>query len=82
MEVSEGLERIRKLEFTVISYLLAGSHGLTLTEKQELLEINNTGERLTRGVGMLKSALDRAKLLKQIRTIRSDTLMMHGFSRN
>jgi len=82
MEISEGLDRLKNLDFTVVSYFLAGSHGLTLAEKQELLEIENAEERLVRGVDLLKSALDRAKLLKQIQTVRTDTLMMHGFSKN
>jgi len=81
-EISEGLERVKTLDLKVISFLLAGSHGLTLAEKQELLEIENTEERLTRSVDMLKSAVDRAKLIRQIRNIRTDTLMVHGFSRN
>ena len=81
-EISEGLERVKTLDLKVISFLLAGSHGLTLAEKQELLEIENTEARLTRSVDMLKSAIDRAKLLRQIRNVRTDILMMHGFSRN
>lgn len=82
MEVDERLDRVKTLDFNVISYLLAGSQALTPAEKQELLEIVKTEERLLRGVDMLRSALDRAKLFRQIRTVRSDTLMMHGFSRN
>ncbi len=81
-EISEGLERIKTLDLKAISFLLAASHGLTLAEKQELLEIDNTEERLIRSVDMLKSAVDRAKLFRQIRNVRTDTLMMHGFSRN
>jgi ATP-dependent Lon protease len=82
MEVNERLDRVKSLDFEVISFLLAGSQGLTLAEKQELLEIENTGERLTRSVELLKNALNRARLMKQIRNIRSDALMTHGFSKN
>jgi len=82
MEVNERLDRVKSLDFKVISFLLAGSQGLTLAEKQELLEIDNTGERLARGVELLKNALKRARLMKQIRTVRTDTLMTHGFSKN
>jgi ATP-dependent Lon protease len=82
MEVNERLDRVKSLDFEVISFLLSGSQGLTMAEKQELLEIENTGERLTRSVELLKNALNRARLMKQIRNIRSDALMTHGFSKN
>ncbi len=81
-EISQGLDRVKILDFKVISFLLAGSIGLTLAEKQNLLEIDNTEERLIRSVELLKSAVSRAKMLQQIRTIRSDTIMTHGFSKN
>lgn len=82
MEVNEGLDRVKSLNFKVISFLLAGSQGLTLAEKQELLEIERTSERLMRSVELLKTALNRARLMKQIRNIRTDILMTHGFSKN
>ena len=82
MEINEGLERVKTLDFSAISYLLAGSHGLTLAEKQELLEIGNTGDRLDKSVDLLKDAVNRAKLLRQISVVSKDTIMTHGFSRN
>jgi ATP-dependent Lon protease len=53
----------------VASYLIASSDGFTAEEKQALLEMTSTGDRLEKGVRSLRAILERIRLTRQIRQI-------------
>jgi ATP-dependent Lon protease len=52
-----------------ISFLLAGSEGFTLEEKQAFLEMTSTGQRIRKAVGALEKLVERLKLNLEIRRI-------------
>jgi Lon protease-like protein len=51
------------------SFLMASSTGFTPEEKQELLEMTSTSDRLSKGVRSLRMILERARLHREIKKI-------------
>ncbi len=52
-----------------ISFLIAGSQGFTVEEKQRFLEMRTVSERLRKGVASLEKTIRRIELTEEIRKI-------------
>ena len=57
------------VELREISFVLAGSQGFSLEEKQAFLEMTSTRERLSRAVPALEKLIDRYKVTLEIKRI-------------
>jgi Lon protease-like protein len=58
-------EELKGLGAKPVSFLLSGSEGLPLEEKQELLEMTSTRERLKSGVRSLQQVLEATRINKE-----------------
>lgn len=81
----EGIESLKELDEIIgiprdygtmedldakrVSFLISGSEGLPLQEKQQLLEMTSTRERLKSGVRALQKVLERTTLNEEIQHI-------------
>jgi Lon protease-like protein len=71
-EVSEkqiGRDLGEQIDPKVASFLIASSDGFTAEEKQGLLEITSTRDRLKKGIRSLRKILERIRVTKQIKHI-------------
>jgi Lon protease-like protein len=57
------------MELQEISFVLAGSQGFSLEEKQAFLEMTSTGERIRKAVAALEKLIERLKLTLEIKRI-------------
>lgn len=57
------------MELQEISFVLAGSQGFSLEEKQAFLEMTSTRERLSKAVPALEKLIERLKLTLEIKRI-------------
>ena len=57
------------MELQEISFVLAGSQGFSLEEKQAFLEMTSTRERLSKAVPALEKLIERLKVTLEIRRI-------------
>ncbi len=64
-----SLELGKQIGLKEASYLIASSEGFTPAEKQELLEMTSTYDRLDKGVRSLRKILERIRLNKEIKKI-------------
>jgi len=62
-------EQPEALELEPISFVLSGSEGFTLEERQAFLEMTSTAERIRKAVGALQKLVERLKLSLEIRRI-------------
>lgn len=65
----EGLRLLKKLDYKAISFLIAGSDGFTVEEKQAFLEMTSTSERLRKGIGSLEKIMERNLITQEIHKI-------------
>ncbi|HYR03169.1 MAG TPA: LON peptidase substrate-binding domain-containing protein [Syntrophobacteria bacterium] len=63
------LDEIPERDLQTLSFVIAGNQGFTLEEKQRLLEMTSTGERLVACVECLKEVLHRMKIGEQVKEI-------------
>lgn len=63
------IESLEALDATALSFLIAGTDAFEAYEKQRLLEISSTRERLERCIEALEGTLERLALNKRIREI-------------
>lgn len=56
-------------DLNTLSFVIAGNDGFTLKEKQKLLEMTSTSERLSACVECLKEVLQRMKIGEQVKKI-------------
>jgi len=64
-----GRDLGEQIDPKVASFLIASSDGFTAEEKQGLLEMTSTRDRLEKGVRSLRKILERMRLTKQIKHI-------------
>jgi ATP-dependent Lon protease len=57
------------MQAKTISFLIAGSQGFTVEEKQRFLEMRTVSERLRKGVASLEKTIHRIELTEEIRKI-------------
>jgi Lon protease-like protein len=65
----EGAGAAEATELKEISFVLAGTEGFSMEEKQAFLEMTSTRERIRRAVGALEKLIERLKLTLEIRRI-------------
>jgi Lon protease-like protein len=53
----------------VLSFLIPSSEGFTLGEKQEFLEMTSSYERLKKGIKLLRKAIERIKITREIKNL-------------
>ena len=82
MQLRENLTMLEKLDSRTLSFIFGGSSVITAKEKQELLEIKITSRRVERSVELLQDAIQRARLIDEIKKRSPDENMAHGFSKN
>jgi Lon protease-like protein len=71
--IPRDYEELKDLGAKLVSFLVSGSEGLPLEEKQELLEMTSTRERLKSSVRSLQKVLEATKINKEGReTSRGD----------
>jgi Lon protease-like protein len=63
--VPRDYEELKGLGAKPVSFLVSGSEGLPLEEKQELLEMTSTRERLKTGVRSLQKVLEATRMNKE-----------------
>ena len=63
--VPRDYEELKGLGAKPVSFLVSGSEGLPLEEKQELLEMTSTRERLKTGVRSLQQVLEATRMNKE-----------------
>jgi Lon protease-like protein len=63
------LDEVPERDLQTLSFVIAGNQGFTLEEKQKLLEMTSTSERLSACVECLKDVLQRMKVGEQVRKI-------------
>jgi Lon protease-like protein len=63
--IPRDYEDLKDLGAKPVSFLVSGSEGLPLEEKQELLEMTSTRERLKSGVRSLQKVLEATKINKE-----------------
>ncbi|MGD9075946.1 MAG: LON peptidase substrate-binding domain-containing protein [Desulfobacteraceae bacterium] len=63
--IPRDYEDLKDLGAKPVSFLVSGSEGLPLEEKQELLEMTSTRERLKSGVRSLQKVLQATKINKE-----------------
>ncbi|TVQ22767.1 MAG: peptidase S16 [Spirochaetaceae bacterium] len=68
-ERSIDMQTLESLDATALSFLIAGTDAFEAHEKQRLLEITSTGERLRRCVEALEGTLERLELNRRIKKI-------------
>ncbi len=68
-ERSIDMVTLESLDATALSFLIAGTDAFEAHEKQRLLEISSTRERLQRCVEALEGTLERLRLNRRIREI-------------
>lgn len=65
--IPRDYEELKDLGAKPVSFLVSGSEGLPLEEKQELLEMTSTRERLKSSVRSLQKVLEATKINKEVR---------------
>lgn len=68
--IPRDYEELKDLGAKPVSFLVSGSEGLPLEEKQELLEMTSTRGRLKSGVRSLQKVLEATRINKEIRETR------------
>jgi Lon protease-like protein len=63
------LDEVPKRDLRTLSFVIAGNQGFTLDEKQRLLEMTSTSERLVACVECLKQVLQRMKIGEEVKKI-------------
>ena len=63
------LDEVSERDLQTLSFVIAGNQGFTLDDKQRLLEMTSTRERLVACVECLKEALQRMKIGEQVKKI-------------
>ncbi|HVO84873.1 MAG TPA: LON peptidase substrate-binding domain-containing protein [Syntrophobacteria bacterium] len=63
------LDEVPERDLQTLSFVIAGNQGFTLDEKQKLLEMTSTSERLVACVECLKEVLQRMKIGEQVKKI-------------
>jgi Lon protease-like protein len=63
------LDEVPERDLQTLSFVIAGNQGFTLDEKQRLLEMTSTSERLVACVECLKEVLKRMKIGEQVKKI-------------
>jgi len=64
--IPRDYQELKDLDAKPLSFLVSGSEGLPLEEKQELLEMTSTRERLKSGVRSLQKLLEATKINKEV----------------
>jgi Lon protease-like protein len=64
-----SLDDVPARDLRTLSFVIAGNQGFTLDEKQRLLEMTSTSERLVACVECLKEVLQRMKIGEQVKKI-------------
>ena len=82
LQKSEGSELVRNMDSRTLSFILGGSSVISAGEKQELLEMKVTSERLHRSVELLQDAIIRVQLIENIKKLLPEDHITHGFSKN
>lgn len=68
--ITKGLGRVQKiLDPVQLSYVIASAANLSLDEKQTLLELTSTTERLSKLVVTLEQTIERLRVAKQIEQV-------------
>ena len=67
--IPRDYEDLKDLGAKPVSFLVSGSEGLSLEERQELLEMTSTRERLKSSVKSLQKILEAAKVKKEMPTM-------------
>ena len=65
----ESSDTPQDLNVKIISFLISGNQGFTPAEKQKLLEMTSTRNRLESGVKSLQKVLQRERLTREIQNI-------------
>ena len=63
------LDEVPERDLQTLSFVIAGNQGFTLDEKQRLLEMTSTSERLNACVECLKEVLQRMKIGEEVKKI-------------
>jgi Lon protease-like protein len=63
------LDEVPERDLQTLSFVIAGNQGFTLDEKQRLLEMTSTSERLVACVACLEDVLQRMKIGEQVKKI-------------
>jgi len=82
LQKSEGSELVRNMDSLALSFIFGGSSVITASEKQELLEMRVTSQRLQRSVELLEDAIVRVQLIERIKKLQPEDHIKHGFSKN
>jgi Lon protease-like protein len=64
-----GYDRLGGLNLKQMSFMIPGSAGLTMEERQRFLEMTSTHERIGKGVEVLRKAILRAEISQEISRI-------------
>jgi len=63
------IDEVSERDLQTLSFVIAGNQGFTLDEKQKLLEMTSTSDRLVACVACLKEVLQRMKIGEQVKKI-------------
>lgn len=63
------VDEVPERDLQTLSFVIAGNQGFTLDEKQKLLEMTSTSERLSACVECLKEVLQRMKIGEEVKKI-------------
>jgi ATP-dependent Lon protease len=77
-----NIKFIRELNDQIISFILAGISGFSLEQKQEILEMTSTAERLRLGIEQLQQVIALARIKDKQKKSPTENPTYKGFSIN
>jgi Lon protease-like protein len=78
----QDMKFVRGLSHKVVSFILAGISGFSLDQKQQILEMTSTAERLRLGIEQLQQIVAQARMVTRVEKENQDLKTFKGFSVN
>jgi Lon protease-like protein len=73
---------VKELDHKVVSFILAGISGFSLEQKQQILELTSTAERLRMGIEQLQQIITQARVKSRFKQQSRQNKKFRGFSQN
>jgi hypothetical protein len=78
----QDMKFVKGLSYKVVSFILAGISGFSLDQKQQILEMTSTAERLRLGIEQLQQIIVQARIKSNLEKQNEMIRTFKGFSVN